>query len=96
MTRTEIGNKITQLRKERKMTRNMLANLSGISPTYIAQLEQGLRNPTVEYLSYVCDALNVSLALFFAEESNFTRWEKAISKLTPEQQENLLNFIEKL
>lgn len=36
MNKVEIGERIRELRTERNLSRNSLANLSGVSPTYIA------------------------------------------------------------
>lgn len=68
MEKQEIGEKIRRLREKENITQNALANRAGVSPTYIYQLEQGLKSPTVEYLGYICAGLNISLAEFFAEE----------------------------
>ena len=68
MEKREIGEKIRRLREKENITQNALANRAGVSPTYIYQLEQGLKSPTVEYLGYICVGLNISLAEFFAEE----------------------------
>lgn len=68
MEKREIGEKIRKLREKENITQNALANRAGVSPTYIYQLEQGLKSPTVEYLGYICAGLNISLAEFFAEE----------------------------
>lgn len=70
MEKREIGEKIRRLREKENITQNALANRAGVSPTYIYQLEQGLKSPTVEYLGYICAGLNISLAEFFAEEQS--------------------------
>lgn len=61
----DIGNLIKQFRTSKGYSVNKLANLSGISQSYLRDVELGKKNPTVETLSYVCDALNISLADFF-------------------------------
>ena len=48
MEKREIGEKIRRLREKENITQNALANRAGVSPTYIYQLEQGLKSPTVE------------------------------------------------
>lgn len=68
MEKREIGEKIRRLREKENITQNALANRAGVSPTYIYQLEQGLKSPTVEYLGYICAGLDTTLAEFFAEE----------------------------
>ena len=43
---------------------NKLATLSGISQSYLRDIELGNKNPTIEILSYICEALNISLREF--------------------------------
>lgn len=92
----EIGKRITQLRGERGVTVNKLANMAGISQSYLRDIELGNKQPTVEYLSYICDALGVSLQYFFTEEPFNDRILHAVYKLSPEQRERLADFLEKL
>ena len=91
MEKREIGEKIRRLREKENITQNALANRAGVSPTYIYQLEQGLKSPTVEYLGYICAGLNISLAEFFAEEQS----EKIVAGRTTdalnEKQKRLLD-----
>lgn len=93
----DVGKRITYLRIQKGYSVNKLANLSGISQSYLRDVELGKKNPTVEVLSYVCDALNISLSDFFDEQltekfSNNSLMRK-IYQLTPEQQSALLNLL---
>ena len=45
MEAKDVGNRIKELREERKMTQYALANQSGVSPTYVYQLERGEKKP---------------------------------------------------
>lgn len=65
----ELGEKIKSLRQERGYTVNKLANMAGISQSYLRDIELGNKQPTVEYLSYICGALKISLEEFFSENS---------------------------
>lgn len=38
--------------------------MAGISQSYLRDVELGNKNPTVEVLSYLCDALGISLLDF--------------------------------
>ncbi|MCD8372803.1 MAG: helix-turn-helix domain-containing protein [Clostridia bacterium] len=89
MTSKEIGEKISLLRSRKGLTKNALANLSGVSPTYIYQLERGEKCPTVEYLSHICWGLGVTLAEFFAENEPNDK----LSYLTAEQRKKLNDFL---
>lgn len=92
----DIGNRLTQLRKEKGLTTNKLANMAGGSQSHLREIELGKRNPTVEILSYFCDALDISLSNFFKEDNADISpvLLTAIEKLNIEQQKSLSEFIE--
>lgn len=92
----EIGKRIAQLRKERNITTNKLADLSGISQSYLRDIELGNKKPTVEFLSYICDGLNVSLQSFFTEDQTEINpmLMDALRKLTQQEQLKLAEFLE--
>lgn len=91
MEKREIGEKIRRLREKENITQNALANRAGVSPTYIYQLEQGLKSPTVEYLGYICAGLNISLAEFFAEEQSKKNVAGRTTDALNEKQKRLLD-----
>lgn len=90
-----VGKRIKTLRELKGLTVNKLANLSGISQSFLRDIELGNKNPTVETLSYFCDALDISLSDFFNEnDSGINPYLKsAIKKLNDEQQIKLAEFI---
>lgn len=91
MEKREIGEKIRRIREKENITQNALANRAGVSPTYIYQLEQGLKSPTVEYLGYICAGLNISLAEFFAEEQSEKNVAGRTTDALNEKQKRLLD-----
>lgn len=101
MTAKEVGERIKYLRESKHLKKNTLANLAGISPTYIDKLEHGDRCPTVEYLGYICNnGLGITLAEFFRDadgqkELN-TVIQNLIAQLTPSQKTTLLEFLKTL
>lgn len=92
----DIGKRLTQLRKEKGLTTNKPANMAGVSQSHLREIELGKRNPTVEILSYFCDALDISLSNFFKEDNAdiSPALLTAIEKLNSEQQKSLSEFIE--
>lgn len=64
------GNRIKELRKERALSQEQLALTAGITPVYLGQVERGMKNATVNTIELICNALNVSLADFFASADN--------------------------
>lgn len=94
MTAKEVGERVKELREEKKLTKNALANSAGISPTYINDIEAGRKCPTVEYLGYLCDALGITLRDFFSVEKKNDRL--SIDSLTERQKAAFENFLREL
>ncbi len=55
-----VGRNAARLRREKQMTQEQLAEISGLSQQYISGLELGHRNPTVVTLYELSVALGVS------------------------------------
>lgn len=94
----DIGKRIAYFRTAKGYSVNKLANLSGISQSYLRDVELGNKNPTIEILSFICNTLEITLKEFFDEESK-EELEKdpllaKIYQLTPEQKNALLIFLE--
>jgi transcriptional regulator with XRE-family HTH domain len=91
-----IGERIKYYREKKGYTTNKLANLSGISQSYLRDVELDKKNPTIETLTYVCDALNISLKDFFDDNTMSDPLTEKISLLSNEQKIALLNFLESI
>lgn len=91
-----IGNRIAYFRKQNNITVNKLANLAGISQSYLRDLELSNKQPTVEYLSYICDALNISLAQFFSDEKSENELLDLFNMLTDEQKEAVIGLLKSM
>ena len=90
-----VGLRIRELRENAGLTVNKLANMSGISQSHLREIELGNKNPTVETLSYFCEALGISLKQFFSdkEESISPQLLSSIERLDNKQQTKLAEFI---
>lgn len=60
-----LGNRLRELRLERDLSQEALADLCQLDRTYISGLERGKKNATVGTLHAVAKALRVSLADLF-------------------------------
>uniref|UniRef100_UPI0040561E9A helix-turn-helix domain-containing protein n=1 Tax=Acetatifactor sp. TaxID=1872090 RepID=UPI0040561E9A len=91
----EVGKRIRELREQKKYTINKLANKAGVSQSYLRDVELGNKNPTVEFLSLICQSLDISLKDFFDEEVGILNNPviQSIYKLTPAQKDALLLFL---
>ena len=94
----DVSKRITYLRTQKNYSVNKLANAAGISQSFLRDVELGNKNITVEYLSYICEALDISLADFFSDSfsermSNDFVTSK-IYRLTEKQRADLLAFLD--
>lgn len=56
---SSLGEKLKQLRKEKKLTLTQLSELTGISQPYLSQIEADKKNPSAVYLHKLSDSLEV-------------------------------------
>jgi transcriptional regulator with XRE-family HTH domain len=63
----DIAKRVKTVRESKGISVYKLAQLSGISSTYLYEIELGKKQPTVEIISRICNALDISLETFFAE-----------------------------
>lgn len=66
-----IGCRLRRYRQERGYSQEALAELAGLHPTYIGQVERGEKNVTIDSLAKISGALGVPLSQLFevAEEA---------------------------
>lgn len=91
----EIGKRIAFFRTGKGYTVNKLANLSGVSQSYLREIELGNKNPTVEFLSLLCDTFGITLKEFFDDQPPDPLIEK-IYRLTPVQRKKLGDFLDSM
>lgn len=93
-----VGKRISFFREQKGMTVNKLANKAGISQSYLRSIELEEKNPTVEFLSYICEALDISLKEFFDDNVEQELKDDPILQefyqLTPKQRDALRQFID--
>lgn len=91
----EVGKRIAFFRTSKGYSVNKLANLSGVSQSYLREVELGNKNPTVEFLSVLCNTLGVTLKEFFDDQPADPLISK-IYHLTPRQRKSLGDFLDSL
>ena len=100
MVHMDISARIKFFREQKGYTVNRLANIAGISQSYLRSVELGQKNPTVETLSEICWALDISLKDFFDDDTLASLQQdeilREIYRLTPKQRQNLANFLKSL
>ena len=78
LNRKEFGAAIRNARLENKLTQEKLAEVLGVTPVHVKQLEAGSRMPSLELLHTIAVTLNFSVdeAFFPAEEKNMNMLDK--------------------
>lgn len=78
-----VSTTLKKLRKENKLTLKELSLKSGVSVSFISDIENMRRNPSIETLESLAKALNVSINLFFDAEQNKFNKNSSIEKDFP-------------
>lgn len=95
-----VGKRISFFRETKGYSVNKLAILSGISQSYLRDVELEKKNPTVEIISCLCNTLGISLKEFFDTETGGTLFDdplvKQIYSLTPAQRKTLAAFLDSM
>lgn len=99
-----IGERLRSYRQKLKMSQEAVAELAGLHPTYIGQVERGEKNATIESIVKIARVLNLPLEELFANiiPSDHSNNEVALKcyNLILEQdanrQKDILDIIEKI
>jgi len=62
-----LGRRIAELRREKGLTQEALAEAMGVSRNHVADIELGTRNTGVWSILLICRALSLSPALLFED-----------------------------
>lgn len=72
----DIGKKIKYYRKKLGISQEALAYKADIHPAYVGRLERNEKNPTIETLDRIINALGISYSEFFSDISDDDNAEK--------------------
>ena len=100
MVHMDIAVRLKFFREQKGYTVNKLANLAGVSQSYLRSIELGDKNPTIETLSSLCWALDITLLDFFNDKTLISLQEdelfQQIYRLTEKQRKQLTYFLKTL
>jgi transcriptional regulator with XRE-family HTH domain len=68
-TKRALAARLRELRHERKWSQEKLAEAADMHRTYLAGIERALRNPALENLVKLANALDVTLAEMFSADA---------------------------
>lgn len=63
---SNFGSAVRRHRELLRLSQENLADRSGLDRTYISGVERGIRNPTLQVMQKLADALGVDLDVMFA------------------------------
>lgn len=98
---TRLGDKLRELRKQRRWTLEYLAEKAGLSKSYLWELEnRESQRPSAEKLTALADALGVAAAYFLEEDTRAPEerhldeaFFRGYQKLEPEAKEQLRKIL---
>lgn len=63
----QLGQRIRDIRKNRKMTITKLADATGLTPSMISQVERSIISPSIETLKKICNTLQIPIGVLFED-----------------------------
>ena len=64
---TKIGQKIKEIRNNKNLSQEKLANIADIDRTYLPDIEKGNRKISIQILNKITNALEIRLSDFFKD-----------------------------
>jgi len=94
LDKKQLGLRIKELRKSKKITQEKLAEMIGVDFGYISKLELGQNYPSIPTLDKISHALNTDLSEFFTHSNDSeinveSEIFKIMSKFTSEEKKLL-------
>ncbi|WP_101723437.1 helix-turn-helix domain-containing protein [Eggerthella timonensis] len=66
-TRKNVGQRVRALREQNNLTQEQLALMTGVGRSYLAKVEAGSRNATVDFMEKIALGLGVTLGQLFED-----------------------------
>ena len=102
MIEQEIGRRIKEIRKQKKIPQEKLAEMIGITPNYMSALERGLYNIKLELLVQIIDCLDITADDLFRDVikngyvNHTSRLSDEIEKLPDDEQQRIYEVLDAL
>ena len=90
-----LGQRIKQARKEKHLTQEQLAEVCGLSASFLGHIERGTRKASLETLYALCRALNVS-SDYLLGMTRETAIRALLDDMTKEEIEAGINLLQKI
>lgn len=95
-----VGARLRAYRQQKHYSQETLAELAGVHPTYIGQLERGEKNASLETVEKVCRALELPMSKLFdkldTESDCAAQCYELILQQPPAEQMKLLSLLKQI
>lgn len=82
--------RIRQTRQSKKLSLENLSTFSGLSPSYLSQVERGIVNPSLSALNKIAESLEISVSSLLSQESDHNLSHPAYSVISQNQRHKLI------
>lgn len=85
-----VSQKIRQTRQTKKLSLEDLSALSGLSPSYLSQVERSIVNPSLSALNKIAESLEISVSSLLSQESDHKFSHPAFTVISQDQRHKLI------
>ena len=88
-----IGERIKYFRMQKGYSTNKLANESGISQSYLRDIELQNKNPTIEIIYLICKTLGITLKQFFDDDTMSVHLKENVVPMAKKGKPGHIDFV---
>lgn len=95
-----IGNICKQYRQRNNLTQNQVAELTGLEPRHISQIERGLSKGSIDTLLKLCNAYKITPDIILYDlldndiKKSISIYDEKFKKLCKKDKDSILHFID--
>ena len=95
-----IGNKFQEYRLKNNLTQNQVAEITGLEPRHISQIERGLSKGSIDTLLKLCNAYKITPDIILYDlldedlKKDVSIYEENFKKLSQKDKKSILHFID--
>lgn len=95
-----IGNKFQEYRLKNNLTQNQVAEITGLEPRHISQIERGLSKGSIDTLLKLCNAYKITSDIILYDlldedlKKDVSIYAENFKKLNQKDKKSILHFID--
>ena len=95
-----IGNKFKEYRLKNNLTQNQVAELTGLEPRHISQIERGLSKGSIDTLLKLCNVYKITPDIILYDlldedlKTDISIYNENFKKLSQKDKKSILHFID--